>query len=1001
LAEFTPDPQQKLAIEHVHGPMLVVAGAGTGKTTVLVERVVSLIEKGHARPDEILAVTFSDNSARELRERVASKLGPDLSKSVQARTFHSYCFELLKRAKLDFTPLTKEDLYVLLRRDLKSLGLKYYIRAARPGQFLQALLTFFERCDDELVTVERYRDYLADLKAGKHDLPRVLKQKDAEKLKREEVLERCDEIASVFVKADKLLTSKRLGTFGQLISQAVKLLESNWLVLAEERSHARFILIDEFQDSNVAQIRLAKLLAGDEANVFAVGDPDQAIYRFRGATTGAFDQFQKHFSGVKFVTLNQNRRSLSPILRCAYKVIHENPPIMTGGQLQRTALTAAREALSTKNPTLPTAPPAQLSSPPVQLIYTPLQFSGETEAAEIADEIERLPGHSTRMGQTACSWKDIAVLYRTHRNRELLAAELSRRKIPIDVRGVDVLETPEVRDALAAMRAIANTGDSAALFRVASLPRFGIHPDELRIALRNRERDTRLLPVLEKVQGGSRLLEALQQAQALAAPRRSSAVVALETAIKQFGVANTPATAALKNFVKEWSKKPITDDPSIASFLEYLEYFVEAGGKICLPDPKDGEEPDAVQFMSAHGAKGLEFPHVFILRATTNSFPSAYREDLFEFPQALRDSLTLTEGEAKALHQQEERRLFYVAMTRARDTLAMYGKRSRSKKQATPPRFLEATPPGFLRDIADDRALGDACAARVADFRPEIQAAANTVQAFSSAAEWMLLPPLRDMEKMTLSATRIENYETCPLRFKMEADWNLPGEPVPAMQFGNAVHTALKGYYDAVRAGRPLTREQFLNVFQEQLAISPFDDPHQKDLYYKQGIDQLGEFYDLRNREAVPSVLATEKFFELMVDGVKVVGRIDRTDQMPDGSIAIVDYKTGAPRDQEDADESLQLSVYALATEQEWKQLPSRIAFYNLETNATSETIRTPEQLTAVRQKIAQVAASVCAGKFDPKPGLHCNSCGFREVCPVQEEPLWMVESGMPAKASR
>jgi DNA helicase-2/ATP-dependent DNA helicase PcrA len=276
--------------------------------------------------------------------------------------------------------------------------------------------------------------------------------------------------------------------------------------------------------------------------------------------------------------------------------------------------------------------------------------------------------------------------------------------------------------------------------------------------------------------------------------------------------------------------------------------------------------------MSAHGAKGLEFPHVFILRATTNSFPSAYREDLFEFPQALRDSLTLTEGEAKALHQQEERRLFYVGMTRARDTLAMYGKRSRSKKQATPPRFLEATPPGFLRDIAEDRGLVDACAARVADFRPEIQAAANTVQAFSSAAEWMLLPPLRDMEKMTLSATRIENYETCPLRFKMEADWNLPGEPVPAMQFGNAVHTALKGYYDAVRAGRPLTREQFLNVFEEQLAISPFDDAHQKDLYHKQGIDQLGEFYDLRNREAVPLVLATEKFFELMVGGVKVVG---------------------------------------------------------------------------------------------------------------------------------
>jgi DNA helicase-2/ATP-dependent DNA helicase PcrA len=991
---FTPDPQQKKAIEHVTGPMLVVAGAGTGKTTMLVERVVNLVEQGHARPNEVLAVTFTDNAARELRERVATRLGHEVAQDIQARTFHAYCFELLKRARQDFTPLTKEELYVLLRRDLKRLGLKHYIKAARPGQFLQALLSFFERCDDELVTVGRYREYVRELKAGKHELPRVLKQKEAEKLEPEEVIERCEEIASVFGKVDTLLASSKLGTFGQMISQAVKLLESNWLILSEERSQARFILIDEFQDSNVAQIRLAKLLAGGEANVFAVGDPDQAIYRFRGATTGAFEQFQKHFPAVKFVTLDQNRRSTSPILRCAFTVIDHNPPITAGGHLQRKPLTSAREAAN-----------SGLKRDPVELVYTPLQFSVETEAVEIADEIERLHenclGHDTRSGCEKCRWKHVAVLYRQHRHRELLAAELSRRKIPIDVRGVNVLDTPEVRDALAAMRAIANSGHSAALFRIASLPRFGIHPDELRIALRNRERDARLLPVLEKVTGGQGLLGALKQAQALATPRKSAAVAALETAIKQFGVASTPATAALKNFVKEWTKKPITNDASIAAFLEYLDYFVEGGGKICLPDPKEGKEPDAVQFISVHGAKGLEFPHVFILRATTNSFPGSYREDLFEFPPALRDALTMAEGDAKDLHNQEERRLFYVGMTRARDTLAIYGKRSRSKKTALPPRYLEATPPGFIRDFAMDRQLADAIAVCLTEFRPEVQAAAATVQAYSAAGEWMLLPPLRAMDKMNLSATRIENYETCPLRFKMEADWNLPGEPVPAMQFGNAVHTALKGYYDAVCAGRSLTREQFLNIFEEQLAISPFDDPHQKELYRSQGFEQLGEFYYLRNGEVTPRVLATEKFFELMVEGVKVIGRIDRTDRLPDGSIAIVDYKTGSPRDQEDADKSLQLSIYALATEQDWKQLPLRLSFYNLETNTTSETKRTLEELTVVKHKITEVAAAIGAGKFDPKPGLHCNSCGFREVCPVQEEPLWKIEEAMPAKASK
>jgi len=777
-----------------------------------------------------------------------------------------------------------------------------------------------------------------------------------------------------------------------MISQAVKLLESNWLALSEERSHARFILIDEFQDSNVAQIRLAKLLAGDDANVFAVGDPDQAIYRFRGATTGAFEQFRQHFPAVRLVTLDQNRRSLSPILRCAFKVIDQNPPIMTGGELQRKPLVSARES----------ADPTMKGSP-VHLVYTPLMFSNQTEAAEIGDQIEKLhtgcSGHETRAGHEACRWKHVAILYRQHRHRELLAAELSRRRIPIDVRGVNVLDTPEVRDALAAMRAIANTGDGAALFRIASLPRFGINPDELRIALRNRERDSRLLPVLEKLKGGDRLIEALKQAQTLSSPRKSAAVQALETAIKQFGVANTPATAALKTFVKDWAKKPITDDAGIAAFLEYLEYFVEAGGKICLPDPEEGHVPDAVQFISVHGAKGLEFPHVFIVRATTNSFPSNYKEDLFEFPQALRDALTLSEGDAKDQNKQEERRLFYVAMTRARDTLAISGPRSRSKKAALPPRYAEATPTGFIREFATDRHLADATVVRLTEFRPEIQAAATEVRAFSSAGEWMLLPPLRAMDKMTLSASKIQTYETCPLRFKMEADWNLPSEPVPAMQFGNAVHTAMKAYYDAVLAGKKLSREQFLNVFEEQLSISAFDDPHQKELYRAQGIDQLGEFYDLRNCEETPHVLSTEKFFELIVQGVKVVGRIDRTDRLPDGSIAIVDYKTGAAKDQDDADESLQLSIYALAAEQEWKQLPTRLAFYNLETNATADTQRTPQQLLEVKQKIAVVAASINEGKFYPKVGQHCSFCGFREVCPKQEEPLWMIEGAMLAKA--
>ena len=140
-------------------------------------------------------------------------------------------------------------------------------------------------------------------------------------------------------------------------------------------------------------------------------------------------------------------------------------------------------------------------------------------------------------------------------------------------------------------------------------------------------------------------------------------------------------------------------------------------------------------------------------------------------------------------------------------------------------------------------------------------------------------PPRVSEQKPTLSATRLETYNTCPLKFKIQSEWNIPDEPVPAMQFGNAVHTALKGYYDAVRAERPISRDALLAVFLEQLSISRFEDPLQLELYRKQGLQQLGDFFDLRAAEAVPQVLATEKFFQFDVAGVRVIGRMDRVDQ--------------------------------------------------------------------------------------------------------------------------
>ena len=280
---FEPDDRQREAIDHLLGPLLVIAGAGTGKTTVLTRRIAQLVREGHARPDEILALTYTDNAAAEMRERMRAELGSK-AKDLQVATFHAYCNNLLIRNGKQFGVLEDYDLWIFLRKRLRELNLKHFIIPANVGKFLHDLLDFMRRCQDELVGPERYAQYVQQVDRGELPIPRVAKSKEALALTDEEVLGRCREISRVFIQVEGMLREKNLGTFGHMITHAHGLLCADPALLAREREHARFILVDEFQDANFAQVKILQNLAGDDQNVFAVGDPDQAIYRFRGAS---------------------------------------------------------------------------------------------------------------------------------------------------------------------------------------------------------------------------------------------------------------------------------------------------------------------------------------------------------------------------------------------------------------------------------------------------------------------------------------------------------------------------------------------------------------------------------------------------------------------------------------------------------------------------------------------------------------------------------------------
>jgi hypothetical protein len=313
---------------------------------------------------------------------------------------------------------------------------------------------------------------------------------------------------------------------------------------------------------------------------------------------------------------------------------------------------------------------------------------------------------------------------------------------------------------------------------------------------------------------------------------QSNALTACGLAQKHFGIASTAQTEAFTKFVQNWSRKPrqVSGDGTLREFLEYLDYFIEDGGRIVDQDANDMGTPatlqmeignlpkaerteDAVRLLTVHAAKGLEFPVVFVLRVGFPSLPTSFHEDLVEFPADLRDPDTTPEGQPEDLHAQEERRLFYVALTRAEDELILSGKKASGKATQVPSGYLRELVTAGTKPLKGCVEFGLVPSGIVV---PEIHAGA---QPLSRIAEWMQLPPLPQTTRRTLSASAIDRYERCPLSYKLSLDWNLPEEAGANMQFGSAMHLALKAHFDAVRNGRPMNGE-VVNYFLEEFRKS-------------------------------------------------------------------------------------------------------------------------------------------------------------------------------------
>src|SRR5260221_1508667 len=465
---------QRRAITHGEGPLLVIAGAGTGKTRVITERIRHLLQSDETLSGEnILGLTFTKKAAGEMKARVVKATG-ERGKAVTLATFHSFCETLLAEADPQRVMLDQFDHWILLRRNLRRLRLEKYRRLADPGQFLNDFVEFFSRCQDELVSGEDYQRYAAGL-ASRLEAERDALDDDtlAERL---ETVALQQELARAYRASEELLREKNRVSFGALITGAVSLLERDAQLREALQEKHRYILVDEFQDTNIAQLRLLELLAGPTKNIVAVGDNDQAIYRFRGASFGSFKLFLERFAGWKpgedstpfRVSLTENYRSTPNILRVATQVIAQNT---LSADFPQKSLCAPRKEGE-------------------KIRISELEHE-EAEATWIAAELARIHAAGRK-------WRDLAVLYRQHSHRNELVSELSRPRIPFVISNLSILDHPLLKDLIAYLRLIPSPFDDIACARVLAAPAWHLEaPDLVRLAKRAKKEKKSIYNLLQ------------------------------------------------------------------------------------------------------------------------------------------------------------------------------------------------------------------------------------------------------------------------------------------------------------------------------------------------------------------------------------------------------------------------------------------------------------------------------------------------------------------------
>jgi len=660
---------QQIAVETTEGPLLILAGAGSGKTTVLVNRIAHMIENQYVHPYNILAITFTNKAAKEMKTRISAKLeGGD---DIWASTFHSLCVRILRRDcdrlgfERSFVIYDTQDTKTLLKECIKELNIDDKIFTPN------VLYGEISRAKDDMLEPKRFSDlYASDFRMSK--------------------------IAAVYSLYQSKLKANNAMDFDDLICNTIRLFEENEDVLSYYQNRFKYIMVDEYQDTNNAQYRLIYLLAKKHRNLCVVGDDDQSIYKFRGANIRNILDFEDQFPDAKVIKLEQNYRSTKNILDAANAVIANNKK-RKGKDLWTDGDTGDEINI----------------------------YNGDDERDEaqfVAKEIDRM------VSEQNYSFKDFAILYRTNAQSRVMEDTLLRYGLPYRVlAGLRFYDRKEIKDAIAYLRVVINPNDSVSLKRIINEPKRGIGDTSINKAETIAQREGKgmfdIISEAEKYadisRGAAKFSVFTDMIRSLQARKDELSVADfVETVLNESGY---KAALIAENSIEARTRLENLDEllSAVQEFekteheMPGLEGFLEEISLVSDIDNYDEDQP-TVTLMTIHAAKGLEFPVVYIIGAEEGLFPS------------MRSMLEEEELE-------EERRLCYVAITRAKQKLYITCAASRmlfgQTKYSPASRFISEIPSELTQRFEGRKARErrQINASRNTDFIPDY-----SVDGFSS-----------------------------------------------------------------------------------------------------------------------------------------------------------------------------------------------------------------------------------------------------------------------------